>query len=286
MPGIKALVQLISLDTTTRLVASGRVARALTITGATNASPIIVGTSVAHGFGDAGKVAHVVVSSVGGNAAANGTWVAVVVSDISLALYELGPTGALTASTGDGEYTSGGTLSIAWTDGRVLLGREHVMEQSAPPRAVFIPVSSPFSAKSVYNASRVVGAPSAEQTRQIQQRSIRTETVSFEVHVWGQAVPADPEDDFDATQALYHAIIQSTHELSAGTYDLRDGTWADQIEQATQIVKAGHEFVFGLSLGTPILGTLLPLAPSDVAAAPTTYIQIVPGGSPAVGCTG
>lgn len=73
---------------------------AQTITGATNASPIQI-TIANHGLGTGETV---VVASVGGNTAANGTWVITVTG---------ANTFTLNGSTGNGAYTSGGTAAIA-----------------------------------------------------------------------------------------------------------------------------------------------------------------------------
>jgi len=68
------------------------------VTGATNASPIVV-TSASHGLA-VGQL--VIVASVGGNTAANGTFVVSAVT---------ADTFTLSGSTGNGAYTSGGTWS-------------------------------------------------------------------------------------------------------------------------------------------------------------------------------
>jgi hypothetical protein len=70
------------------------------VTGATNASPIVI-TSTGHGL-TTGDI--VVIEDVGGNEGANGTWTITVVSADTFSLDD---------SAGDGAYTSGGT----WTSG-------------------------------------------------------------------------------------------------------------------------------------------------------------------------
>ncbi len=72
---------------------------ALTVTGATNASPIVITTSAVHGLnsGDGIRIA-----GVGGNASANGDWVVTVVSSTTF---------SLNGSAGVGAYTSGGTAT-------------------------------------------------------------------------------------------------------------------------------------------------------------------------------
>jgi len=68
------------------------------VSGATNASPIVI-TQTAHGYanGDA-----VFISGVGGNTAANGAWV---IANTTTNTYEL------IGSTGNGSYTSGGSVT-------------------------------------------------------------------------------------------------------------------------------------------------------------------------------
>lgn len=72
-----------------------------TVTAATNASPIAVTTSAPHGMttGDT-----VTISGVGGNTAANGTFTVTVTGSTTF---------TLGGSTGNGAYTSGGTVAIA-----------------------------------------------------------------------------------------------------------------------------------------------------------------------------
>lgn len=80
-----------------------------TITAATNASPIAITTSTAHKF-ETGQ--SVTIASVGGNTAANGTWIITKTSSTAF---------TLNGSTGSGAYTSGGTATgesvwYEWTE--------------------------------------------------------------------------------------------------------------------------------------------------------------------------
>ena len=77
------------------------------ITGATNASPIVI-TSAAHGRTNGQTV---VISHVEGNRAANGTWV---VANATTNTFEL------QGSTGDGAYTEGGDWYLGMTGGTSL----------------------------------------------------------------------------------------------------------------------------------------------------------------------
>ena len=85
-------------DGVTPSVPNGIVGPSGNITGATNATPVVV-ASTTHGrtTGDS-----VVISGVGGNTAANGTWVITVTDSNHF---------SLTGSIGSGAYTSGGTWS-------------------------------------------------------------------------------------------------------------------------------------------------------------------------------
>jgi hypothetical protein len=73
--------------------------KVITVTGATNASPIVI-TSNGHRLATGDRVA---IASVGGNTAANGTWEVTKVN---------ANTFSLNGSTGNGSYTSGGTVTL------------------------------------------------------------------------------------------------------------------------------------------------------------------------------
>jgi hypothetical protein len=76
-----------------------------TVQGVSNASPMVV-TSVNHGYTENCKV---VIGGVGGNIAANKTWVIKNVTNDTFELYEEDDT----PSTGSGNYTDGGTIRMA-----------------------------------------------------------------------------------------------------------------------------------------------------------------------------
>lgn len=71
----------------------------LTVTGATNLSPITITTSANHGLRTGARVT---ITGVGGNTAANGIWIITYASDTTF---------TLNGSTGNGTYTTGGTVS-------------------------------------------------------------------------------------------------------------------------------------------------------------------------------
>lgn len=308
MPAIVALRDLLSLHATTQLIHGGYRAQwgapgtnALTLTGATNASPIVVTTATPHGV-RSGTVAHVVIAGVVGNTAANNldtatpqqsstsgmnrAWSAVSTGEYTLALYSVDPgTGQRVASTGSAAYVSGGTISKAFTDGLVLLGRRWVFTHGFPPRVVMIPKGSTFDAKNVADP-RIA---SAESLRMRASRSIRSDVRRFEVQCWGVgemgAATRDPDVDYTATEILYEQMIRSAHLLGAGVYDLDGGEWADDVDGETQVLKTGHEFTFGLSFGTPITDRALEQAPEGVGPIVTTQL-LVPGAvTPETGCS-
>lgn len=93
------------------------------ITGATNASPIVV-TVTAHGWAN-GNI--VVIRGIGGNTATNGTWVIASVTANTFALTTVPAAGGTALnSTGNGAYTSGGTafnLSLVSASTDISAGR-------------------------------------------------------------------------------------------------------------------------------------------------------------------
>lgn len=82
-----------------------------TVTGATNATPIVITTSAAHGLDNGMPV---FIASVGGNTNANGSYYAKKLTSTTFELYT--DSGLTTGRAGNGAYTSGGT-TIAATPG-------------------------------------------------------------------------------------------------------------------------------------------------------------------------
>jgi len=90
-----------------------------TISGATNAAPIVVATSAAHGFSVNDEVT---IAGVLGNTAANGTWTISVVGDSTHF--------TILNSTGNGAYTSGGVATKLGTT-KMLMGALQVAARAA-----------------------------------------------------------------------------------------------------------------------------------------------------------
>jgi len=163
------------------------------------------------------------------------------------------------------QLAAGGYLPL--TDGYILVGSQHLFEQSFAPRIIFVPTVSRFAVKDPSSPNPVIGYPSAELKRERQQRAIHTEWVNFAVHVWGKTSDPNVDYDYDATQVLYQAIIIALYNKAEGCYNLTTaGNWTSSKSSATQLIRTGQEFVFGLEIATPVLDQLLPYAPSDVYA--------------------
>jgi hypothetical protein len=251
-------------------------------------SPIVITTEYPHGV--SGRVQgcggmSCIIDGVLGNTAANnidanpksetcglpaGT-LAVPLSTTTLALYGQDPTyGNLVALTGNGAYTSGGTITPALGDGSILIGRDTAKEQSSPPRIVLIP-------RAVQSIPREASMPAAnrniERRAEIQQRSVGSDVWAFDVHAWGQSQPPDAANDFIAASALRDCIRYSLNALACGTSSTDAGVWDDEKALALTNIKAGHLLSFGITIKTPVLRNMivggLPFVPSGtVAAAP------------------
>ena len=177
----------------------------------------------------------------------------------------------------------------ALVDGKILLGRYHLAEASAAPRILFVPVASKFGPKDPTSPNPTTVYPSAEVRRERQQRAIASEIVQFEVHCWGQDPSATDTDlDFDFTQALYQVLLQSLHDLCEGCYHIDTGKWTTGAQGASQLERAGQEFVCVLGIATPVLDQLLPYAAAttivnvhgatDIAHTPITITTTTPHG--------
>lgn len=155
-------------------------------------------------------------------------------------------------------------------DGGVLLGKQHDYEHSDAPRIIFTPIKSTFGAKDVSSRLPI------DSTHPPFERVIGSEMVMFEVRCWGRG-PVDatggtsPDADYDGTQALYQQVVASVNELALGCYEAGSGEWTDD----TKNVRRGREFVFQLSINTPVYARL-PLAnlgsPVPAANPPSNYV--------------
>lgn len=184
------------------------------------------------------------------------------------------------------------------TAGRILIGRRHSFDQAMPPRVIFMPTKSAFgprrntlgTARPSDNASGL----SAESRTALAQRSILSESITFDVACWGIASEETFEEDgaaadFEFTHALSRQVIASFQYLMPGNFKVEGGMWRDVAHRA----RVGREFVFGLTFFHPVLDEIttivdgvvpgLPYAPSDVAMEHTD-MMVSASGATGGGC--
>lgn len=282
---IGALVALISLDVTRRLVAGGIVATTLTVVGATNATPIVIETSAPHGLI---RPAHAVVADVAGNDAANGVWVLTPTDTTHVSLSTFTPAGAPLLSVGTGSYTSGGTMSIAFPDGSILLGRRNVAMNMAvtTPRIVFVPIGSPAWELDPYGGvipatsiPRTLASQTTEQIAMKRSRQLTTERQRFEVHVTGCASPPSPDfGDFDVTQALYQELYASMFDLvTPDRARILSGSWVSQTPDIQTLDTRGQKWVGIVEIAQPVTDNPLSFIPTSTDG--TISINFINGAS-------
>jgi hypothetical protein len=170
-------------------------------------------------------------------------------------------------------------------DGAILIGKQYIREQSAPPRIVFVPIGSTFGADDVYDGTGTY------LTGQTLNRSIETDFTQFEVHCWGCALTNDTNDSYDydgydMTQLLYQEVIRTCDFLMRGNCTWSRGQWTTGTQNSPALLdRDGQEFVFILTVGTPVPEKVIPLvyAPSNVKGGITTIMQL-PDGTNSIGC--
>lgn len=159
------------------------------------------------------------------------------------------------------------------TTGRIMLGRQFLKDRTSPSSVVFVPIASSFAA--AVTMSQTVKASSGSTfpgaTARKLSRPLWTDRAAYEVHCWGQANPADPENDFDATRYLAHTVMQACYLLANTSVELHDGVWEDQGEKSAQLVKAGHRFTFGVTLHLPVTDSSVQPAPTLI---PVTTVTV------------
>jgi len=134
-------------------------------------------------------------------------------------------------------------------------------------------VSITTSTGSGFSATPVLDYNS-ELLAQLQQRGIFTESVTFEVQVWGaQSDGPNYDDDFNAVQVIYQQIISSAWLLASGQVTPGNGRWLESTPSATQVDLRGHVFAFDLTIDTPVLDQPLQYADPQVQPEITTTMQ-------------
>lgn len=169
------------------------------------------------------------------------------------------------------DLSTGGQLSLSLlpdgSAGKILLGKQHDYEHTDAPRIIFTPMGSEFG-------PRDIAAPVPQ--RPMTERVIGTDSTTFQVRCWGRGVndaygSTSPDADYDATRSLYQSILSMVHITCSGCYEFGKGTWTDDAKN----IRRGREFVFELTLATPIYARS-PLAnlasPVPAANPPSNYV--------------
>lgn len=280
---LATMVSLLSLDVARKLVAAGLIFKTLTVVGATNATPIVLEVDSNHGFANGQRISGVI-SSVGGNDAANGYWILTPVDPTHLTLWTYSRQGAVQNSVGTGSYTSGGRVDIAFPDGSILLGRYHVAQSTAvvPPRIVFVPIGQPAwdlepygGVIGAYPSPRRRSAETAEQQTMLQQPQLATEFQRFEVHVTGASVPPDPlhGGNLDATRGLYNALYGSMFDMiSAPRALVQKGAWVSEDGSMGTVLTNCSKWIGIVEIHMPVVRDPLEFVPVGVFATETVNL--------------
>lgn len=228
------------------------------VIGATNTTPIELTIDGATQL-PVGAEVHCIVADVGGCAAANGTRVAIVtgvgLASTTFTLWERddGAAGGISAVSGNGAYTSGGTMASGLTDGRVLLGPEHVAEGSAPPRLVVVPRSS-----TVEQLSPAIGyGPTADFASTLRAPPRFADRLEVECHLWAahygeDGIASDPIADYDALEVLRGCWLYAVADLSNGmAIPSGSGAWGESEDGAAKIDIVGRRLALPLTITIP-----------------------------------
>ena len=288
MTGIGTLVALLSLNLTLNLVNAGQVYKTLPITGATATTPINV-TSPNHGLPvpnagtPAARVLHGVITGVTGETEANGLWVLTPVDSNTFALSTLSPQGLYTPAVGTHAYISGGTISYAFPDFQILLGRQMVALASAvaSPRIVFVPTNGRRWDFTPYGGQ---GPAPRQQRGSLEQQSektapqLGTKWRTFEVHITGAASPPDPNfGDLDAVDALESALYAVMFDaITPSRFNWLQEKWPSQTEEAGSMTQHGQKSVHLVEIATPITNAPLSFVPTGTKL----QMTVEPEGSP------
>lgn len=172
---------------------------------------------------------------------------------------------------------AGGYPSLV--DGAILFGPAHVFEHSRPPRVVVSPMGSKFGAPDLYPRT------ATERKKMVVLPVAHSETVTLEVRCWGIASPRTDAGDYDMTRTLAHAVLASLQRIVPNHGLSTQGEWT----KSGPIDSAGREFVFAVSIDTPVLDSLLPYNAATMYAsagttAVTTDTYTNPDGTTGTGC--
>lgn len=259
---VRTLIGYLSSHVCSSLITAGIVASTLTITDASNATPIVVTTATPHLLT---RNAVVNISGVVGNTAANDFWNVTPIDASSFSLQN---------SVGNGNYVSGGTAQVALVGGAILLGRRWIGQNQAPPRVVAIPLDGDGLPRDQYAMVNSDGStptqvtPPADGLSDPQRAALLSPSVStnhngFEIQVWGAGNPPDKDYDFDVTELIRDQIVRSCDVLFRGNFTWGKGKWIDQQDKNSTETPLGHLFTFYLTIDSAICQTPLEFVPPD-----------------------
>jgi len=165
--------------------------------------------------------------------------------------------------------------------GKILVGTAANFENTSPPRIIFEPKGSKFSASDYASASASLST--LERRNQGALRTIAAEDIEFDVRCWGAAGTSDPVDDYDVTRALYHQVRSSLQALMPGAFAIEE---SGKFTESSNVNRDGREFVFGVTFFTPVMSDLVPYAlPNRTTAEISAVVEegYAPAGVAAVG---
>lgn len=269
---VVSIVAMLSADVCTQLIAAGFIASTLTITNASNTTPIVITTQQNHLLIDGAVVE---VSGVTGNTAANDFWNVTKVSDKEF---------SLNSSVGNGAYASGGDVKVALVLGKILLGRQWVRQNQASPRIIIVPTGGDMPPRDQYATANTPGPTEAQRQAELAP-SVLTHRNVFEVQVWGSApTTSDPstvvDDAFTTCEFMRDMVLRVCDQQYRGNFTATRGEWSDQKVTATQDMKLGHVYTFQLTIDAPVTVTPKEFAPSGVSATVGVYFIPATGNPP------
>lgn len=270
---IGALVTLISLNLTLTLVNAGQVAGALPVTGANLTTPVQL-VSPSHGVPPA-RVVHAVVSGVVGTVEANGLWVLTPVDANTFALTSLDGQGNLVQPAGTHAYVSGGTISFAFPDWGILLGRQLYALSSAvaSPRIAFIPTTGAAWGLEPYGGLSSPAPPRTRGSAETQTQNLApqcgTRFPTFDVYVTAAANPPQPNyGDFDAVETLTAALyVEMFRAVGAPRCRVLGEDWPSQTKDAGSNTQRGQQLHFRVQFQEPMAAAPLSFVPSGTGIA-------------------
>ena len=253
---IGSLISLISINVTSFLLTQG-ICTPLTlpITNATATTPITV-TSTGHGFPLQSKITGYV-SGVTGETEANGWWLLTPLDANTFSLASVSAQVIIAPSVGTNAYISGGSISYAFPEGQILLGRRHVQSAGAvvSPRIVMVPTRAMAVGFSPYVGQGQAwnARGTAEQATMKLVAQAATDYTTFDVYFTAGANPPDPDfGDFDAVQLLAWSFYNTCWDLVGDAVDVKMIDWPSQTEQAGSQSQRGQRIHWVVQFNQPI----------------------------------